>query len=963
VSQNLDNSNNLYADSLGAGDGTIDGLGGDDTLSGLGGADSLFGGDGADSLSGGDGNDSFAGSPGADTFLGGSGIDLADYSANATGLSYDVNGLRDGLVRDQLLSIEVVLGGSGRDVLQFNSTPADGATVAVSLFGAAGDDILIGNVFADSLDGGDGGDVLRGFSSSDTLSGGAGNDTLLGDESGDIYGSDSLNGGDGNDVINGDAGSIAFGVADTLLGEAGNDTLGGKGGDDVLVGGGDDDNLAGGRGGDSLVGGDGNDIADFSENFSVEAINVAVGGGFDGTGSFDTFVGIEGVIGTSGNDLVDFLAAPSAALLDGRAGADTLTGSALGDTLIGGAGGDSLLGGDGLDIADYSANAAGEPINVNTGGGSDGTGSFDTFVGIEGVIGGGGNDLIGFFAASAAATIDGRGGDDLLAGGTGNDLVLGGEGIDLLRGNAGDDTLEGGAGEDQLIADSTGGAAGQNSLSGGDGNDQLFGGSLADTIDGDNDDDLIDAGGGDDLVRGGAGSDNIFAGLGFSVVEGGTGNDSISFADSQSGGDGNDVLLGAADAETLRGDADADSLVGNENDDLLEGSTGADTLAGNAGNDVLDGGDGDDIADYAAEFSDITADPTGASGFDAGADSFNSIEGVIGGFGNDTLDFSTAGAAATLVGGDGDDRLAGGSGDDLLQGKVGANTLDGGGGNDRVVLDDGIGQQADGGAGSADVLAFAGAPRTVTITDNGNGTFTVTNPTEIAATVQGFEFLDLGAGAQTNFGAGTFPIAVCFAAGTDILTARGEVRVEDLRAGDVVATLSGRGAPMQPVLWVGRRHVALAGKPNAEPLSPIRIRAGALGGGVPTRDLLVSPDHCLFLDGALVPARLLVDGEAIVVERGLAEVTYFHVEVERHDVLVANGAAAESWLDAGNRAWFANAPVALLRVGGAPDAYAAAAAEPCAPILQGGPRLAAIRDGIALRAAATAPPAPRRAAG
>jgi hypothetical protein len=189
---------------------------------------------------------------------------------------------------------------------------------------------------------------------------------------------------------------------------------------------------------------------------------------------------------------------------------------------------------------------------------------------------------------------------------------------------------------------------------------------------------------------------------------------------------------------------------------------------------------------------------------------------------------------------------------------------------------------------------------------------------------------------------------VCFAAGTRILTDRGEAPVESLRAGDLVATLGQGGAPFAPVLFLGQRRIRLAGRAAAG-LAPIRIRAGALAESTPHRDLLVSPDHCLFLDGVLVPARLLVNGQTITLEHGLAEVTYYHIELPRHDVVLADGAPAESWLDCGNRAWFANAPAALLRVDGTLAAHAKAGAAPCAPVLQAGPALAAIRDRIALR--------------
>jgi len=105
-----------------------------------------------------------------------------------------------------------------------------------------------------------------------------------------------------------------------------------------------------------------------------------------------------------------------------------------------------------------------------------------------------------------------------------------------------------------------------------------------------------------------------------------------------------------------------------------------------------------------------------------------------------------------------------------------------------------------------------------------------------------------------------------------------------------------------------------------------------------------------------------VNGESITVEQGLSEATYYHVELEQHDALLAHGAVAESWLDADNRAWFENAPVALLQIDGTPGAYATADRPTCAEVIQGGPRLAAIRDAIALRPSQEEAPARAAAA-
>jgi len=152
----------------------------------------------------------------------------------------------------------------------------------------------------------------------------------------------------------------------------------------------------------------------------------------------------------------------------------------------------------------------------------------------------------------------------------------------------------------------------------------------------------------------------------------------------------------------------------------------------------------------------------------------------------------------------------------------------------------------------------------------------------------------------------------CYLAGTRILTSVGEVPVERLVPGDVVMVRRGEGLVPAPVVWVGRRVIEPARHAGREAVWPVRISAGALGEGVPKRDLLVSRDHCLLIDGQLVEAHWLVNGASITIERGLRKLEYLHVELERHGILVAEGALAESYLDTGNRGMFGNAAVVAL---------------------------------------------------
>jgi hypothetical protein len=196
---------------------------------------------------------------------------------------------------------------------------------------------------------------------------------------------------------------------------------------------------------------------------------------------------------------------------------------------------------------------------------------------------------------------------------------------------------------------------------------------------------------------------------------------------------------------------------------------------------------------------------------------------------------------------------------------------------------------------------------------------------------------------------------ICFAAGTMIATARGEVPVESLRVGDLVVARHG-GAALQPVIWLGHSRVDISRHPRPERVAPVRIRAGALAEGVPARDLRVSPDHGILLDGNLVPAGLLVNGSTIVQETWCPEVTYWHVELPAHGLLVSDGAVTESYLDNGNRHHFDNHPVtAMVKDFGTPQADAPRA-RGCLPVLREGALLDRIRARLGARAAAAMEP-------
>jgi hypothetical protein len=137
---------------------------------------------------------------------------------------------------------------------------------------------------------------------------------------------------------------------------------------------------------------------------------------------------------------------------------------------------------------------------------------------------------------------------------------------------------------------------------------------------------------------------------------------------------------------------------------------------------------------------------------------------------------------------------------------------------------------------------------------------------------------------------------VCFLRGTSILTSLGATRVEDLAVGDLVVTAKGASLPIK---WIGRQHFNQdEGLRWDKAILPVRISRFALDDRKPQSDLYLSPNHALFIDGVLIPAIYLVNGTSIVqvMPDGVKEIEYFHVELETHEVIFAEGAAVETLL-------------------------------------------------------------------
>ncbi|MGC8532052.1 MAG: Hint domain-containing protein, partial [Acidiphilium sp.] len=216
-------------------------------------------------------------------------------------------------------------------------------------------------------------------------------------------------------------------------------------------------------------------------------------------------------------------------------------------------------------------------------------------------------------------------------------------------------------------------------------------------------------------------------------------------------------------------------------------------------------------------------------------------------------------------------------------------------------------------------LVFAGHPQNLTFTNNATVTLDGANQSAIVIT------------------------APCFAEGTRILTPRGEIPVEALQIGDHIITIH-HGTPRHAAIrWRGQRRVSLAQHPAPERVAPIIIEPGALGEATPHRRLALSPDHALLLDGLLIEAKNLVNGTTIRQDFNPRSITYHHLELDQHSAVLAEGAAAETYLESGNRHQF-EGQSALAMIA---DFAATQPVPRFAPLCDRGPAVTAIRQRLA----------------
>ncbi len=203
-------------------------------------------------------------------------------------------------------------------------------------------------------------------------------------------------------------------------------------------------------------------------------------------------------------------------------------------------------------------------------------------------------------------------------------------------------------------------------------------------------------------------------------------------------------------------------------------------------------------------------------------------------------------------------------------------------------------------------------------------------------TVGGNTMLTLTSDTSTGFPA-------CYLRGTRVLTDQGEKAVEDLAIGDFLVTANGA---VRALRWIGNRSYAARFVAANRGVLPVLIRAGALAEGIPHRDLFVSPAHAMFLHGVLVPAASLVNGTSVIQSSDATDIHYYHLELGSHDVILAEGALSETFVDDDSRGMFHNAASFY-------EMYPDAADGPAryyAPRVEDGFVLEMIRAGLAARA-------------
>ncbi|MFA5952605.1 MAG: calcium-binding protein [Hyphomicrobium sp.] len=491
--------------------------------------------------------------------------------------------------------------------------------VSYTAFGGAGNDRILGNQSADRLYGEAGNDTLDGGAGPDTLIGGAGNDTYVFFGNDDDVITELAN--EGTDTLQSyvTVDALAANVEYLTLvglsavngtGNAANNTITGNDADNVLNGGGGNDTLIGGKGNDTYVVDSTSDIVTELDNAEVDVDGVvmrnAATAASEGIDTVQTSVWLQAlhfnienltltgtVVVGQGNELNN--------VIRGNSANNALDGGLGDDRIYGGAGADTISGGDveasdgfpsivGFDIAAYDDEVSGLTIRLDTPSLNTGAAAGDIYFGIEGIVGGSGNDLIA--GNSANNYLSGSAGNDTLIGGAGNDTYVVDSILDVVTEAAGGgvDTVETSVSIAALAANvenlTLTGALAINGT----------GNSLSNRITGNSANNVLEATPGFDALIGGDGDDTYVVDTPAYLVEKSNGGiDTVRTALATYRITGTFGAAAPTYIENLIGTASTgQTLIGNADSNIVIGGAGADTISGGAGNDTLDGGAGAD---------------------------------------------------------------------------------------------------------------------------------------------------------------------------------------------------------------------------------------------------------------------------------------------------------------------------------------------------------------------------------
>lgn len=723
-------------------------------------------------------------------------------------------------------------------------------------------------------------------------------------------------------------------------------------GDNVITVSGGIDIVDGGLGVDRLV-------VDYSASAGVVTATIAVIGGDLGTVSVTNVENFTALTG-AGADILTFTTANGDNYIDAGEGAntvvvgngtniviagggiDTITvgngnnyidaglGTVGANTLLVGSGDNVIIGSDGIDtISTGGGNNyiyAGEGANTITVG--------PTFSGNNIIIGGSGIDTmtIGGGNNCIDAGFGTAGANTITVGPTffGNNVILGSEGIDTITVGHGDNYIAVGGGANVIAAGSgnnfitasdaidtitaMGGnniievAGGANTVTTGLGNDVVETGNAADTVATGAGNDIIKDAGGAGTLTTGAGHDRLIMDLSVSTAP--VSNTAVNVLGTYSGIIDATTYAGVEEFHITTGSGN-DAIVTGDGADVLDGGAGADTLSAGGGSDVIYGGVGDvidggenadgsdfdllvlkDFGPYEIVLTDPNNSENGTvfqldepGGIRTGGEvKFTNIERI------EFVDNTITTPEDTVLNGD----LGLSTTTTVSTFVVGSTSYSAGD----------IASRTEG-----DLQINANGTYTFTPASNYNGPGPVTTYTTVDAT----DSANAGTASLVIEVApvdeeipacltGPIPPVPCFVEGAQIKTADGEVAVEDLKIGDLVQTLD---HGLQPLRWVGRRHLDARELAENDKLRPIRISKTVVGAGNGVHDLVVSPQHRILIASkvaermfgsteVLVSAKHLLAIEGVDIAYDLEEVTYFHILFDHHEIVYASGIPSES---------------------------------------------------------------------